>query len=170
MSSTFNVPGTVMPRSLSSWTPRGPIRSPHALSRGKLALSTSATRAPPRAKTVAAMLPAGAWSSLGGSWRQVGVRRGIRTKGSAPRWSLGRSRSAERRMFTGRVIRRWKESNYAEYGGTYTTYFLAVDDGVGGDARVWRVDASRFGSFPYGSDVRVTIDHKQRLVEITATH
>src|SRR2546421_2329079 len=59
MSSTFSAPGMVMPRSVRSWTPRGPTRSPHALSRGNLALSTSATRAPPRASTVAAMLPAG---------------------------------------------------------------------------------------------------------------
>ena len=35
------------------------MRSPHALSRGNAALSTSATRAPPRANTRAAMLPAG---------------------------------------------------------------------------------------------------------------
>src|SRR6266508_4014613 len=48
-----------MPRSASAWTPRGPTRSPQALSRGKRALSTSATRAPLRASTVAATLPAG---------------------------------------------------------------------------------------------------------------
>src|SRR5712691_3957360 len=59
MSLTAIAPGMAMPRSVSSWTPRGPTRSPHALSRGNLALSTSATRAPPRASTVAAMLPAG---------------------------------------------------------------------------------------------------------------
>src|SRR5664279_6586779 len=35
------------------------MRSPHALSRGNAALSTRATRAPPCAKTSAAMLPAG---------------------------------------------------------------------------------------------------------------
>src|SRR5438309_9422538 len=35
------------------------MRSPHALSRGNEALSTSATRAPPRANTRAAVLPAG---------------------------------------------------------------------------------------------------------------
>ena len=44
---------------VSSCTPRGPMRSPQALSRGKAALSRSATRAPPRASTMAATLPPG---------------------------------------------------------------------------------------------------------------
>ena len=47
------------PRSSSTCTPRGPTRSPHALSRGNAALSTSTTRAPARARTSAATLPAG---------------------------------------------------------------------------------------------------------------
>src|SRR5262249_50569918 len=51
--------GTVTPRSASTWTPRGPIRSPQALSLGNAALSARATRAPPRASTRAATLPAG---------------------------------------------------------------------------------------------------------------
>jgi hypothetical protein len=130
---------------------------------GTLAWAVALDAAP---GALAAMLPAGAWSSLGGSWRQVRVRKGNRLKGTAPRWSLGRSRADERRTFTGRVIRRWTESSYADYVGTYTIHFLAVDDGVAIEAHVWTVDATRFGRFPYGSDVRVTIDHKQRLVEM----
>ena len=59
MSPTRRAPGTLTPRSSRSCTPRGPTRSPQALSRGNVALSTSATRAPPRARTSAAMLPAG---------------------------------------------------------------------------------------------------------------
>ena len=39
--------------------PRGPMRSPQALSRANVALSTRATRAPSRAKTKAAVLPPG---------------------------------------------------------------------------------------------------------------
>src|SRR5450759_4768106 len=59
MSPTRNAPGKGNTSSSSSRTPRGPTRSPQALSRGKVTLSTSATRAPPRARTSAAMLPAG---------------------------------------------------------------------------------------------------------------
>src|SRR5262249_21619944 len=51
--------GTVTPRSARTCTPRGPIRSPQALSLGNAALSARATRAPPRASTRAATLPAG---------------------------------------------------------------------------------------------------------------
>src|SRR5664279_4608270 len=46
------------PSSSSSRTPRGPTRSPHALSRGNARRSTSATRAPARARHSAAVLPA----------------------------------------------------------------------------------------------------------------
>src|SRR5450432_1515703 len=59
MSRTGTAPGTIRSSSVSSCTPRGPMRSPQALSRGKAALSTRATRAPPRARTIAAILPAG---------------------------------------------------------------------------------------------------------------
>src|SRR5207244_496794 len=59
MAPTVAAGGNSMARSLRSCTPRGPTRSPQALSRGKRALSTSATRAPPRASTRAATLPAG---------------------------------------------------------------------------------------------------------------
>ena len=52
MSPAVCAPSTLRPRSSSRRTPRGPIRSPHALSRPRPALSTSATRAPPwRAST-----------------------------------------------------------------------------------------------------------------------
>ena len=51
MSPTSRPAGIGMPRSASTWRPRGPTRSPHALSRGKVALSTNATRAPPVART-----------------------------------------------------------------------------------------------------------------------
>src|SRR5215471_18350412 len=59
MSPTRTTPGTQTSRSASSCTPRGPTRSPHALSRGNAALSTRATCAPARARTRAATLPAG---------------------------------------------------------------------------------------------------------------
>src|SRR5262245_902214 len=59
MSPTRTTPGTQTSRSARSCTPRGPTRSPHALSRGNAALSTRATRAPALARTRAATLPAG---------------------------------------------------------------------------------------------------------------
>ena len=52
-------PGRARP---AAATPRGPTASPHALSRGKAALSTSATRAPPRARTRAVDAAGGARS------------------------------------------------------------------------------------------------------------
>ena len=47
------------PRSARTWRPLGPMKSPQALSRGNGALSSRATWAPARARTSAAMLPAG---------------------------------------------------------------------------------------------------------------
>ena len=121
-----------------------------------------------------AMLPAAVWATMGGRWRQVIVLRaslwGRSAKGMAPRWTLRKSRLADRRAFTGRVIRRWTESGYADaYVGSYTLYYLAVDDGASAEAHVWRVDPTRYREFPRGSDVRVTVDHKQRLVESRCT-
>ena len=84
--------GARNPRSARTCTPRGPTRSPHALSRGKAALSASATRAPDRASTSAAMLPA--WprhrppphrseDSPGHHHRQHGGAGGARRQGTA---------------------------------------------------------------------------------------
>jgi len=51
--------------------PRGPTKSPHALSRGKAAVSNSATRAPWRARVSAAKLPAGPDPTISTSKRTV---------------------------------------------------------------------------------------------------
>src|SRR5664280_2638287 len=59
MSPTSSPGGSGSPRSVRTWRPRGPMKSPQALSLGNCALSSSATLAPARASTREATLPAG---------------------------------------------------------------------------------------------------------------
>ncbi len=54
-----NAPASATPRSASSASAIGPTKSPHTLSRGKLARSTSTVRNPPAASRAAAAAPAG---------------------------------------------------------------------------------------------------------------
>src|SRR5438309_180502 len=86
MASTRSVPGTSRPNSSRICTPRGPTRSPHALSRGNEVLSTRATRAPPRARTRAATLPAGPDPTTTTSKRAPATRRllYVRVRGTDP--------------------------------------------------------------------------------------
>ena len=71
MSPTLSPPGSEWPVSINICVPRGPTKSPHALSRGKTALSNSATRAPWRASVSAAKLPAGPDPTISTSKRTV---------------------------------------------------------------------------------------------------
>jgi uncharacterized RDD family membrane protein YckC len=107
------------------------------------------------------------WSSAGGRWRQVRVSG--RSEGSVPRWPRRRPDVvAQDRTFTGTVIRRWRTT---EGDGTtsYTIYHLAVDDGRTDEALAWRVRNREYERFKSGSTVRVAVDHKGRLAEITAS-
>ena len=70
-SSTLRPPEIKRPASANSCRPRGPTKSPHALSRGKTALSNSATLAPWRANVRAAKLPAGPDPTISTSKRVV---------------------------------------------------------------------------------------------------
>jgi hypothetical protein len=111
-----------------------------------------------------AFLPAGPWSTVGDRWREVRVPRS--SKGSASWWSKLRPRLAERRMFTGRVIRRWaRVESSGEYA--YWLHFLAVDDGVNDEALVWTVNAALFKRCPRDTDLSITVDGKNRLVDVT---
>jgi hypothetical protein len=113
--------------------------------------------------TLQAMLPSAPWSSFGNHWHVVNVPR--RSKGRVPRWSLRRGKPDQRMTFTARVIRRWTRTDSSEYG-TYTHYFLAVDDGSGGDALVHRVTQDQYRSTRHDGDLRVTVDHKGRLADL----
>ncbi len=90
-------------------TPRGPTTSPHALSRGKAALSTNATRAPARARTNAVTLPAGPEPTTATSKRSVltfpptstGVLWDCRTVRPDTLTTGARTGRFARRLFTG---------------------------------------------------------------------
>jgi hypothetical protein len=93
------------------------------------------------------------WSGYGGRWRLV---------------RIGRAASRQVRdglaaaAFDGQVVRRWKTG--LDDGATW---FVAVDDGAGADARVWSVMPDVHARFPPGSLVHVTTDARGRLLEMT---
>lgn len=107
--------------------------------------------------------PAGpVWSPAGGRWHLVRVP--WRPRGRAPRWARAHpERVSGSSTFTGLVIRRWTVSSGTEYA-TYQTYNVAVDDGA--LARAWRLPSGEYAKFATGDTVRVTIDHRGRLVEM----
>lgn len=101
------------------------------------------------------------WSAAGGRWRLVRVPSPM---GRAPRWARAhRERISGGSTFTGLVIRRWTET-YGSHGHGGTNYNVAVDDGS--VARSWRIPRENYARFATGDAVRVTIDHRGRLVEM----
>jgi Predicted membrane protein (DUF2207) len=108
------------------------------------------------------------WSSAGDRWRQVRVPSkcsNLYVRGSA-RWSAWWNPEAvsRRRTFTGRVIRRWKRTDSPDT--IYRYCHLAVDDGHSDWALPLWVRRGQYRRFALDSSVRVTVDHKDRLIEI----
>jgi hypothetical protein len=113
--------------------------------------------------TLQAMLPSAPWSSFGNHWHAVNVP--WRSKRRVPRWSLGRGKRDQTKKFRARVVRRWTTIHDSEYG-TETRHFLAVDDGVGDDALVYRLTQDQYWSARHDGDLLVTVDHKGRLADL----
>lgn len=67
--------------------------------------------------------------------------------------------------FSARVIRRWTRADESEYG-TSLRYFLAVDDGGGGDALVYRVKRHQYHITRTDGDVLVSVDQKGRFADL----
>jgi hypothetical protein len=128
----------------ASWAP---LRDPLA------ARAVAAGAAP---ELVADLTPADArhvWSEFGGRWRLLSMGRPVNR---APRGTAAAD------SFDAQVVRRWKTG--FDDGATW---YLAVDDGATAEARAWSVLPDLHARFPAGSRVRVAVDARGRLVDVT---